>query len=742
MSIETTFARGPKRKTQPSPTHIQHLDGIRAIALLGVLLFHFEVRRFVGGFVGVDVFLSLSGYLITRNIVTKLKAGTFSLREFYTRRFFRLYPAATATVFVAVFLAFAMFSSLVAEEVCRSAVASQLFVSNSFFHGISGYFDGSALLKPLLHTWSLSLEEQFYLLWAPLLVVVMLFFPTRRGLISVLSLLSFASLTAGAVYSTDSPNFAFFELPCRIYQFAAGAILAVYSIDTDYSHPSHDNLDASKPPIGVDSNAWENVPTSPVMHNTNRMNSSTKITVLSQFLSSLAFISLFILYMTIPRRSPPLRMIPVTICTIILIAIPDSFVATHILSSQPMQFVGRLSYSAYLVHWPIYVYLRFLMRALHQPVPSAFTLSILTMIFAWLLKTCVEDPVRFGNRRTRIVFMTFAVFTFIFSLFGVYTSGFEHIRNSEGYQAFLENELRSNNLTISGLDLCRNLKPIVKDRTGHATSVSCEIGDVPKGERSTFSFYGNSFMAHHTPAIHLIGKRRGMIFPVSYAHSCPFRASTMIDKIEDKGMLNCRKVLDYYWKDIRSLPNGTKVVVSTFWKFESPKEMREAIIPIGREIESLGKHFVLLAEPPGIDRSHQWIYFCRDLFSLPMGQAASQLLKGAGVGPDVCMAEVKKHGFRPGRERIWESEAFEQIFSKDLPNATLINLFKALCRNRTVGGSSQIRCRKPVGEPLSDHPFEVGYRRDMRHLQVVGSYWMSDLIEDLLFNNSELTMKK
>lgn len=147
---------------QPRPTYLAHLDGLRALALIGVLAFHFDTPHLHGGYLGVDVFLVLSGYLITRNIVFALGADTFSLRAFYISRIWRLLPAALATILATLSLAFLIFPPQYSSDVCKSALAAAFSVSNVWFYLKVGYFDTDNIAKPLLHTWSLSLEGFFY----------------------------------------------------------------------------------------------------------------------------------------------------------------------------------------------------------------------------------------------------------------------------------------------------------------------------------------------------------------------------------------------------------------------------------------------------------------------------------------------------------------------------------------------------------------------------------------------------
>lgn len=149
--------------------YICHLDGLRTLALVGVLGFHFKIPGLQGGFLGVDCFLVLSGYLMTRIVSSRIASGKFKLGEFYVSRFWRLFPSVIITAASCVALAFLIFRPIPALDVCKSALAATGSVSNLYFYSVSGYFDTSANIKPLLHTWSLSMEEQFYLVFSDFL---------------------------------------------------------------------------------------------------------------------------------------------------------------------------------------------------------------------------------------------------------------------------------------------------------------------------------------------------------------------------------------------------------------------------------------------------------------------------------------------------------------------------------------------------------------------------------------------
>jgi len=205
------------------------IDGIRTIAVLSVILFHFEFKLFSGGFVGVDIFFVISGFLITQNIVVDFYKEKFSLKSFYIKRVRRLFPALFTVLLLTIFIAFFLFSPEHYERLSKSLIYSLFSISNFFFWTESGYFDTSVNFKAFLHTWSLSVEEQYYLLW-PIILSTLLLFKKKIFIIIFLVVSLVASLLFSEFYLLKDPNAVFYLMPFRIAEFAIGGLL-VFVID-------------------------------------------------------------------------------------------------------------------------------------------------------------------------------------------------------------------------------------------------------------------------------------------------------------------------------------------------------------------------------------------------------------------------------------------------------------------------------------------------------------------------------
>ena len=206
--------------------YFKHIDGLRAVAVLGVLLAHYSIPGVPGGFLGVDVFFVISGYLITRLIIQeKGRTGAFSFRRFYIRRFRRLLPAALFLIGLCFLVFHPVLGTADLSSFLRSIPLSILSLANIGFYREVGYFDTAAEFKPLLHMWSLSVEEQFYLIWPTVLLAIL--WVRRFGKGILITLFVVCVLVAQITVNKD-PSAAYFLLHARAFELLAGALLAAF----------------------------------------------------------------------------------------------------------------------------------------------------------------------------------------------------------------------------------------------------------------------------------------------------------------------------------------------------------------------------------------------------------------------------------------------------------------------------------------------------------------------------------
>lgn len=319
------------------------------------MFFHFGIDLFPGGFVGVDVFFVISGFLITRLIKDDVEKGTFSFGKFYIRRARRLFPALFFTVLVTFLVAGALFSPNHLGRVGGATLHVLLSVSNFFFWGESGYFDASSTVKPLLHFWSLSVEEQFYLVWP--FVLVFLLTRARNGFI----LPAFILITGGASLALADKWMAidsaavFYLLPFRVVEFAFGAIL-VWLLDY-------------KP----------------------------KSNLLRELILVLGLMFIFYSVITFNHETPFPGLSAVIPClgTAMAIFAGKPKVLGGFLASKALVFIGLISYSLYLCHWPIYVFYRYSAPNIKITHFQVAWLTVISLIVATLMYRFVERPFRF-----------------------------------------------------------------------------------------------------------------------------------------------------------------------------------------------------------------------------------------------------------------------------------------------------------------------------------------------------------
>lgn len=330
------------------------IDGLRAIAVLPVILFHAQFAAFAGGFVGVDVFFVISGYLIATIILNDLESGRFSFRHFYERRARRILPA--LFLVMAACLPFAWWWMLPAqlEAFGQSLIAVALFVSNVLFWQQSGYFDVAAELKPLLHTWSLAVEEQFYLLFPITLALLWRF--ARRWTLVCLIVVGLISLLVSQWASGAMPSANFYLAPMRIWELMVGAICALLG---------RDGMRRSSDPAGF---------------------------------AGLGLIAIAVFVYDRQTPFPGLyALLPVLgTCLILRYAGPTTRIA-GLLGSPPLVGIGLISYSAYLWHQPIFAFLR--IRFTDDPSTGVLLAMIgATLGLAYLSWRFVERPMRDGRK--------------------------------------------------------------------------------------------------------------------------------------------------------------------------------------------------------------------------------------------------------------------------------------------------------------------------------------------------------
>jgi peptidoglycan/LPS O-acetylase OafA/YrhL len=445
----------------------REIDGLRALAVLPVILFHAGFEPFGGGFVGVDVFFVISGFLITSIILEERAAGTFSLVAFYERRARRILPALFLVMAVSCVLAWMWLTPFHAREFGQSLVAVSFYGSNLLFWKKSGYFDTVAELKPLLHTWSLAVEEQFYLLF-PLLVLALWRFG-RRPMLAAFALLAAGSFALAQWGTFERPSTTFFLLPTRAWELLIGSFLAFAAVDGRVPRPP-------KP--------------------------------LAEALAALGVGLIAVAVLAFDKRTPfpgAYALVPTLgAALVILFATADTRVG-RLLGHRLLVGIGLVSYSAYLWHQPLFAFARH--RSVYEPEPITFAaLAVLTLVLAALTWRYVEQPFRARGRVVRRQVFSFAAAgTTAFVALGIAafaTNGFQdRFRDFDPSAEAITMPMIDNGWCFYSVDSIRSLA------IGRA-GLGCHVGD--RSAQRTGLLFGDSFAGHYEPFWDVVGSRLGV----------------------------------------------------------------------------------------------------------------------------------------------------------------------------------------------------------------------------------------
>jgi peptidoglycan/LPS O-acetylase OafA/YrhL len=444
----------PQKSKRNQMKYRAEIDGLRAVAVVPVILFHAGFKRFSGGFVGVDVFFVISGYLITTIILTEQEVGKFSLVQFYERRARRILPALFTVMAASLPFAWLWLMPSDMLDFSQSLVAVSTFASNILFWRETGYWGTANELKPLLHTWSLAVEEQYYILF-PLFLMFMRRF-RKFWVLSSFFAIATASLLASQWGALNSPTANFFLLPSRAWELAMGGCIAFYFL---YAKPAIRSVLSHKP--------------------------SCELLSLIGLVMICTAISFF--DRTVPYPSV-YTLVPTIGAGLIIMFSSSQTVIGRLLGKKLVVGIGLISYSSYLLHQPLFAFA----RHRSQVEPSALLFALLATVsffLAYLIWRFVEKPFRHSagiSRKSIFVLALTGTGTFgAIGLAGHVTGGFEH-------------------RTIATGSTLRSLEEKVKVNNGLSTA--CEgaftlSADCRTSENPEVLVWGDSYAMHLVPGI-------------------------------------------------------------------------------------------------------------------------------------------------------------------------------------------------------------------------------------------------
>lgn len=362
-----------------SPKYRADIDGLRSVAVLSVVGYHAFPGAIRGGFIGVDIFFVISGYLISTIIIQNLKINRFSLIEFYCRRIRRIFPALALTLLFCLITGWIILLADEYAQLGKHVAGGAGFISNFILWAESGYFDNDADTKPLLHLWSLGIEEQFYIIWPMLLWMI---WRKRSRPLMYLCSLTILSFSLNLFTAGNDAVAAFYSPLTRFWELLIGAILAHVIQSRD-----------------------QHVRTGPLSFDTTHVSCN--------LLSLLGGILLIIGFLITTEESlfPGwIALFPAVGTVSIIAAGPHGWINRMILSKSLLVWIGLISYPLYLWHWPMISFTRIIQSG--QPTRiTIFFAVFLSLFLAWLTWKVIERPIRFGNHgRKKACALTIVMF--------------------------------------------------------------------------------------------------------------------------------------------------------------------------------------------------------------------------------------------------------------------------------------------------------------------------------------------
>ncbi len=488
------------------------IDGLRAIAILGVLVFHVQSFIFPGGFVGVDVFFTISGYLITKTLLRDQANGDFSLAAFYERRIRRILPVLALIILCVSMVSFWLMLPSDLENFGLSLLSTSFFVSNIYFWQETSYFAGPVHHNPLLHTWSLSVEEQFYIFFPALLWALQWRLKKPKLLIIVLIVISLLSLTLAQIGATHKPIAAFYNTPTRMWELLIGALLAF------------------APALQI---RWAGL-----------------VGITSILLAYLLF--------TQDTVFPGLSaLLPCLGAVLLICSNPEISKTSWLLATRPMVFIGKISYSLYLWHWPVFALFRYgLLRSpteIEKIILVALCFMLATASWYW-----VEQRFRYPKSSSvsrKKLFMITLIGVSIYATAGAvfYVSkglpsrlplDIVEIANERGRHNPLRDQCHA------GKEISQKLEP-------------CLFGALKK--QPDFMIWGDSHADHWVPVLDEVARQTGKTGLQRTKMSCPPLLGVELFSAKGDYRSDCSDYNQWRLLELEHKPSIKTVILSARW---------------------------------------------------------------------------------------------------------------------------------------------------------------------------------
>jgi peptidoglycan/LPS O-acetylase OafA/YrhL len=489
-----------------------------------VIAYHAFPGQVSGGFVGVDVFFVISGFLISGIILRDLASGSFSFLEFYRRRIRRIIPALLIVLIATWLIAWLILNADDYAVLGWHLSAASVFLSNFILGNEAGYFDRAAEYKPLLHLWSLAVEEQFYLAWP---VSIYAIWRLRRNPTPILCILALLSFSLNIAMAGTQPVWDFYSLPTRLWELALGAVLASTARGFGGRNTAHAMGAAG---------------------------------------FGLVLLAIFTLKGT--ANYPGWAALIPTIGTALLVmAGPDSWFNRTILSPRPVVLIGLISYPLYLWHWPLLSFTRYAL--LKEPTPSTKAgIIALAILLAWATYQFVEKPIRFGMRRAQSM-SKYAPITLVVLLCGIGGVGLM-TWTAQGFVGRFPDQVR--NLANFAYDYNHAYRGgtclLDSQLNGHNFSTEC-IGRISThSDQPLILLWGDSHAAHLYPGLSRILDQKRFSLAQLTSNSCPPFLDRDVKYIYfgEEGVRLCQATNNYVLQNIKERHPQVVVLAAQWWE--------------------------------------------------------------------------------------------------------------------------------------------------------------------------------
>lgn len=621
------------------------IDGLRAIAVLLVVFYHAKFP-ISGGFIGVDIFFVISGYLITSIIYKESKLREFSFLNFYKRRIKRLLPA--YIFLLAVLFCYCKIYLMPDELISfsKSSVYSLLGVSNFYFYSGTGYFNSTSY-EPLLHTWSLSVEEQFYIVW-PFVVFILARYSGTKRAITISSLLFILFLGVSQYGAVNYKTAAYLLLPFRFFELLSGALLAIYkdSIIKNLRHGS----------------------------------------VIS--LAGVTMIVFSAVYISSEMSFPGLTVLPACLGAVMLIAAGDSQgnLISKLMSLKPFVYIGRISYSFYLWHWPVLILAEY--RGIDLKPLNAIVLILIAFIMAIISYHFVEKP--FRREYIKSFRTAFSLIYLIPLLASACYAGY--VITNDGFRAqssALVSELEDRNAT-------NIMRPQCIDKLFIGNLKDCRLG--VNGESADGVLLGDSFGNAYAYFIDELAKDAGLTITDTAYSSTPVISGIYVQDIRNKiSNVDANLIMTYTKNRLEYAAKQKIAIISVFWDQYGPQNTYFRIFDKNGDVSDNAYQLQSDAIKYLLSNGVRVYIIARPYKSI--GPAAINKLRQIKLRHGETTAEKYEYGVK-------KYERIEYKLKQEFPQITLIDPNDVLCHK---------------GECNAIVDGKIIFRTDGSHLNAVGA---------------------